>query len=124
MDYKYSFEKLEVWQDSRQFVSFIYKLTNHFPETEKYSLSKQIQHAAISIVSNIAEGTSRGSIKDKIRFIEIAYGSLLETYCQLIISCDLNYISEKQMQETKQIIDKISNKLNALKRSYENKLNA
>ena len=66
----------------------------------------------------IAEGTSRASDKEKERFIEIAYGSLLETYCQLQIANDLNYITLEQLNEIQFQINKIANKLSALKRSY------
>ena len=69
-------------------------------------------------MSNIAEGTSRGSFNEKIRFLEIAFGSLMEVYSQLIISFDLHYISEEELTSAKNEIYKISNKLNALKRSY------
>lgn len=117
-DYKYSFEKLEVWQDARQFVVRLYRLTKTFPADEKFILCSQIQRAGISIVSNIAEGTSRNSSNEKIRFLEIAYGSLMEVYNQLIISFDLHYISEEELAVVKIEIDKISNKLNALKRSF------
>ena len=117
--YKYGFEKLEVWIDARAFVADIYKLTKTFPVEERFPLCSQIQRAAISIVSNIAEGVSRVSIKEKIRFIEISYGSLMETYCQLCITLDLNYVTNDKFLEIKILIDKISNKLNALNRSYK-----
>ena len=117
MSYKYSFEKLDVWQDARLFVKEIYTITKLFPSEERYNLCSQIQRAAISIVSNIAEGLSRNSDKEKIRFIEIAYGSLMEVYCQIYISVDLLYITAQQFDELKSSIDKIANKLNALNRS-------
>ena len=117
MSYKYSFEKLDVWQDARLFVKEIYTITKLFPSEERYNLCSQIQRAAISIVSNIAEGLSRNSDKEKIRFIEIAYGSLMEVYCQVYISVDLLYITAQQFDELKSSIDKIANKLNALNRS-------
>lgn len=123
MGYKYSFEKLEVWIDARELVKSIYALTEIFPDKEKFGLSSQIQRAAISIVSNIAEGVSRNSIKEKIRFIEIAYGSLMEVYCQLYIALDLNYIVTDKFEEIKLEIDKIANKLNALNRSFLKRLN-
>lgn len=115
---KYSFEKLEVYQDARQFVKQVYLLTEIFPDKERFGLVSQIQRASVSVVSNIAEGTSRASDKEKERFIEIAYGSLLETYCQLQIATDLNYITQEQLLEIRLQIDKIANKLSALKRSY------
>ena len=113
----YSFEKLDVWQDARLFVKEIYTITKLFPSEERYNLCSQIQRASISIVSNIAEGLSRNSDKEKIRFIEIAYGSLMEVYCQIYISVDLLYITAQQFDELKSSIDKIANKLNALNRS-------
>ena len=117
MSYKYSFEKLDVWQDARLFVKEIYTITKLFPSEERYNLCSQIQRASISIVSNIAEGLSRNSDKEKIRFIEIAYGSLMEVYCQVYISVDLLYITAQQFDDLKSSIDKIANKLNALNRS-------
>ena len=117
MSYKYSFEKLDVWQDARLFVKEIYTITKLFPSEERYNLCSQIQRAAISIVSNIAEGLSRNSDKEKIRFIEIAYGSLMEVYCQVYISVDLLYITAQQFDDLKLSIDKIANKLNALNRN-------
>jgi four helix bundle protein len=116
--YSYSFEKLEVWKDSRLLVKTIYQLTQHFPPEERFALSSQLQRAAVSIVSNIAEGVSRSTVKEKIRFIEIAYGSLMETLSQLYVAYDLNYITENQLSEIKKEIDKISNKLSALRRSF------
>lgn len=121
MIYKYGFEKLEVWQDARLFVTDIYKTTKQYPNEERYNLCSQIQRASISIVSNIAEGLSRNSDKEKVRFIEIAYGSLMEVYCQLQISVDLFYISAQQFDTLKLSIDKIANKLNALNRSINNR---
>lgn len=115
---KYSFEKLEVYQDARQFVKQVYLLTEIFPDKERFGLVSQIQRASVSVVSNIAEGTSRASDKEKERFIEIAYGSLLETFCQLQIANDLNYITLEQLNEIQLQINKIANKLSALKRSY------
>ena len=112
MSYKYSFEKLDVWQDARLFVKEIYTITKLFPSEERYNLCSQIQRASISIVSNIAEGLSRNSDKEKIRFIEIAYGSLMEVYCQVYISVDLLYITAQQFDDLKSSIDKIANKLN------------
>ena len=117
MSYKYCFEKLDVWQDARLFVKEIYTITKLFPSEERYNLCSQIQRASISIVSNIAEGLSRNSDKEKIRFIEIAYGSLMEVYCQVYISVDLLYITAQQFDDLKSSIDKIANKLNALNRS-------
>ncbi len=118
MEYQYSFEKLDVWQESRKLVKTTYSVISNFPKEEKYSLTNQIQRSCVSVSSNIAEGTSRSSYKEKIRFIEIAYGSLMELYCQFIIASDLNYINDKTLSDLKLIIYKISNQLSRLKKAY------
>jgi len=123
MDFVYSFEKLDVWQEARLLVKEIYRVTEFFPNSEKYGLSNQIQRAAVSVVSNIAEGVSRFSPKEQIRFIEIAYGSLTEVYCQLMIAMDLNYINKEKLELLKTTILKISNQLNALKKSITKRNN-
>ena len=123
MEYKYSFEKLEVWNDARNLVKMIYLQTDNFPEKERFGLSSQMQRAVVSIVSNIAEGVSRNSVKEKIRFVELAYGSLMELYCQLYVSVDLDYLTPSTFTLIKAEIDKIANKANALKRNFIKQLN-
>ncbi len=123
MGYQYNFEKLEVWNDARHFVKAVYNITSHFPDKEKFGLSSQIQRASVSVVSNIAEGVSRNSVKEQIRFVEIAYGSLMEVYCQLYIAVDLGYLISELFETIKTEIDKIVNKLNALNRSLIKRLN-
>lgn len=120
--YRYSFEKLEVWQDSRLFVKDIYSLTDNFPDKEKFGICSQLQRAAVSVVSNIAEGVSRNSTKEQKRFIEVAYGSLMEVYCQLYIAMDLKYMTSEQFDNIKTDIDKIANKLNSLNRSIQKRI--
>jgi four helix bundle protein len=75
LEYIYSFEKLDVWQEARKLVKEIYIVSDLFPTSEKFGLTNQIRRASVSVVSNIAEGVSRFSPKEQIRFIEIAYGS-------------------------------------------------
>ncbi|MCL2326888.1 MAG: four helix bundle protein [Bacteroidetes bacterium] len=122
MNYQYSFEKLEVWQNAQKFVVLIYNITSKFPNEEKYGLVSQMRKASVSISSNIAEGSSRHSLKDQIRFTEIAYGSALETYCQLKISLALLFLSEIEFQEANILLKEITNKLNALKNSQQKRL--
>jgi four helix bundle protein len=114
----YGFEKLEVYNDARFYVKSIYELTTKFPDRERFGLISQLQRATVSVITNIVEGTSRTSYKEKERFLEIAYGSLLETFCQLQIAVDLGYIEQVELEKIQQQIDKIANKLSALKRSY------
>jgi four helix bundle protein len=122
MEHKFSFEKLDVWHDARLFVKDIYLLTSKFPKEEKYGLCSQLQRAAVSVISNITEGTSRFSDKEKLRFIEISYTSLMEVYCQLIVSLDLEYLNIAQLENQKLTIFKISNKLTALYRSIQKRM--
>ncbi|HMR90291.1 MAG TPA: four helix bundle protein [Saprospiraceae bacterium] len=115
----YGFEKLDVWQKSRLLVKDVYLTTKLFPEDERFGLTSQVRRAMISVSCNIAEGTSRWSDKEKIRFIEIAYGSLMEVVNCLILAFDLEYISEEKLFEMRLNIDLVANKLNGLKRSID-----
>ena len=111
----YSFENLEVWKASRKLVSAVYLIQNKFPYYEKSGLGDQIRRAAISIPSIIVEGNYRTSIREQIRFIEIAFASLMEVYCQLILAFDLKYITENQLVECKSTIETIRKMLIGLR---------
>jgi four helix bundle protein len=87
--HSYSFEKLEVWIEAKEFAKQIYTLTSTFPASEKYGLTFQLRRAAISVCSNLAEGSARQSYKDKAHFTTMAFGSALEILNQLIISMEL-----------------------------------
>ena len=115
----YGFEKLDVWQKSRLLVRDIYLITKSFPDDERFGLTSQIRRAIFSVSCNIAEGTSRWSNKEKIRFIEIAYGSLMEVVNCLMLAFDLEYISEQKILELRFNIDIVANKLNGLKKSLD-----
>lgn len=117
MEYLYAFERLDVWQVSRTFVKDIYVLLRTFPDFEAYNITSQIRRAAVSVSLNIAEGSTRNSLKEQSRFTEIAYGSLLEVYCSLLLAKDLNYIREDDFRNVSDKIKELSNKLNALKNS-------
>lgn len=91
----FSFERLIVWQKTRQLSKVIYESTQLFPEDERFGLTSQMRRCAISISSNIAEGTGRHSNKDKARFTEIAYGSALELLNQAKLSHDWNFFQMK-----------------------------
>ncbi len=93
--YVFSFEKLEVRQNSRIFILDIYKLTAKFPSNEIFGITSQIKRSSSSIATNISEGTSRNTNKDKAHFLTISYSSAMETLNHLIICKDLNYISEE-----------------------------
>ena len=116
--YIFSFEKLEVWIESKEFTKQIYAITSKFPDTEKFGLISQIRRASISIASNIAEGSARKSFKDKAHFSTIAFGSAVEVLNQLIISFELDFISETDYLELRRMLESITNKINAL-RNYQ-----
>lgn len=108
----HQFKELEIWKRGRLFCSEIYKITSNFPESEKFGLTNQLRRACVSIPSNIAEGSSRSSNKDFLRFLEIAIGSAYEIETQLLIAFDLNFINtdeiEKVAKELNEIIKMIS----------------
>ena len=107
-----SFEELTIWQESRKFTNKIYALTKKFPKEELYGLTSQIRRAAVSIMSNIAEGFDRRSDKELSNFLPIAHGSTVEVQNNLYISLDLKYISQTEFnllyQEEKIIAQQIN----------------
>jgi len=119
----YSFEKLEVWQDSRDLVRQIYSITAKFPTEEKFGIISQIRRSAVSVSCNISEGSGRKSKKDQAQFYRIAFGSTLETLNLLILSADLKFINEIQLIELRMLVEKISNKLNRLIESLAKQIN-
>ncbi|WP_156305866.1 four helix bundle protein [Sphingobacterium endophyticum] len=94
----HNYKELKVWQKSIDLVSDIYKLTDLFPERERFNLVSQIQRAAISIPSNIAEGAGRNSNKMFVQFLGISHGSTYELETQLIISKNLGYLLESDLE--------------------------
>jgi four helix bundle protein len=119
MVYEFSYEKMRMWTDVRKYIKSVYEITNTFPTDEKFGLTQQLRRASVSVLSNIAEGLSRKTQKEKQRFIEISYGSLMETNAQWIISLDLFYIDNEQYKTLKREVLKISNQLNALAKSLQ-----
>ncbi len=91
-----SFTDLHAWQEGHRLVIIIYKNTKEFPKEELFCLVSQMRRAVISITSNIAEGFSRNTAKDKCQFYSIAQGSLTELQNQLIIARDLEYVSKEK----------------------------
>lgn len=119
---EYSFQKLKVWQEAKNLVVEVYNLLDGFPKFEKYALCDQIRRAVVSVPSNIAEGSGRRSLREKIHYLEIAYGSLMETFNQLLIAIDLNYITEESVETIKPTIDSVAKMINGLWSSYSDKL--
>ena len=120
---EYSFEKLNAWKEARELVVSVYKLLDSFPDFERYALCDQIRRAIVSVPSNLAEGTGRMSPKEKLHFIEISYGSLMEAYNQLIIASDLEYITKKSLDDLKPEIDSVARLLNGLRLHHLTEIN-
>lgn len=94
--YTYSFEKLDVWKESKKFTKLVYALTTKFQDSEKFNLTSQLRRASVSICSNIAEGSARTTEKDKARFTTISFSSAVEVLNQLIIAKELSFLSEEE----------------------------
>jgi four helix bundle protein len=90
----FRFEKLEAWQKAVELADDVYAATRGFPDHERFGLTTQMRRAAVSISSNIAEGSGRSSDADFARFIEIAYGSLMEVVSQSLIAHRQSFMSE------------------------------
>src|SRR3989338_3212105 len=109
-----TYRSLMVWKKSVDFVVLVYQLLGKFPKNEQYGLTSQMQRAAVSIPSNIAEGKERQSDRDFARFIAIALGSLAELETQLLIAQRLGYLDEADRQETTAQADEIGKMLRSL----------
>jgi len=117
----HNFKELIVWQKSRCLVNDIYKLTQKFPVDEKFGLTQQIRRAAVSIPSNIAEGSGRGTNNDFLHFIDIANGSAFEVETQLYLALDLEYISQSEFEDiAKKLLD-VERLIYNFKKSLSNK---
>ena len=122
IQYNYTYRKLNVYQLSKTLVKDIYGLTATFPDNEKYALSDQMRRAAVSVPSNIAEGTSKTSPKEQYHFLEISYGSLMELMCQTEIAFDLFYIDKEQFSQMEEEIGNIYKMLSSMQASLKSRL--
>ncbi len=121
--YQFGFEKLDVWQEARKLTTDIYKLTEKFPEKEKFGLTNQIRRSVVSIAANIAEGTTRFSAKEQAHFSSISYGSLIELMSHLIVSLDLGFVTEEEVELIRNKIQPLSLKINNLRNTQLAKAN-
>ena len=110
-----TFKDLLVWQKAHQFVLGVYRLSNSFPKTEIYGLTSQLKRAAISIAANIAEGFKKRGLADKLRFLNIAQGSLEECRYYLILTQDLEYANTTEisflLEEVSKLLEAYSSKI-------------
>lgn len=119
-----SFTDLVAWQEGHKLVLLIYTVTKQFPKEEMFGLTSQLRRAAVSITSNIAEGFSRSSYKDKSHFYSMSLGSTTETENQAIIARDVGYITGDVFQKISQqamIVNKITNGLIKSSNSFVSK---
>ena len=114
------FRKLNVYVNSKELTKYVYTLIKQFPQEEKFALCSQIRRAVTSIPINIAEGFGRFSQKEKARFVEIAFGSLTELFCEMEISYELGYLTKEQYEETERQMTIISKQLSNLHKSVTN----
>ena len=114
-----NYRELKVWQKAVDFAVAIYVITDSFPKTELYGLVAQIRRSAVSIASNIAEGSERQSDKEFIRYLNIAKGSLAEVETQILIAQKLNYLNQEQLLLLSHDANEIGKMLNGLRNKLE-----
>src|SRR6478609_6035097 len=112
----FNFEKLDVWNEAIAFADLIYSITRHFPDDERFGLTSQMRRAAVSISSNIAEGSSRISSSDFARFVEIATGSVFEVVSQASIGLRQSLITQEQYRAIYSAADEQSRMLSGLRK--------
>jgi four helix bundle protein len=113
----FAFERLDTWKLSIELTTSLYQLTRKFPSHERYGLGQQIQRAAVSISSNIAEGSGRLSKKDQAHFFNIAFSSLLEVLNQIILANRIGYIEQAELDNLRNCIERLSRKIAALRKA-------
>ena len=109
-----SFRELNVWKKSMELVKEVYSVLDSFPNQEKFALADQIRRAAVSIPSNIAEGSARNSDKEFLQFLYIARGSKAELETQLEIAEMLGYLKRSQLNEILTLSEEVGKMLNKL----------
>ena len=112
----YSFKDLNAYIKSKELVRDIYDVVKILPQEERYALADQLRRAVISVPSNIVEGMNRISDKEKSHFLEIAYASLMEVYCQVDIATDLGYIENCKYEELEQSINLVARLISGLRK--------
>jgi four helix bundle protein len=112
----FGFEKLEVWQKAVEYAGTIYQVTRSFPDEERFGLTNQLRRSAVSVSSNIAEGSSRSSAADFSRFLEIAYGSLLESVSELKVAQNQQFLGSGVYENAYNEAEQVAKMLSGLRR--------
>ena len=116
----FNFEKLDVWQRAINLAAFVYQLTGKFPSEEKFGIVSQMRRAAVSVSSNIAEGSSRSSRQDFARFVELAVGSLYELVSQGFIARKQAFLDDEAFQKLYADADELIRMLSGLRNHLRN----
>jgi four helix bundle protein len=111
----HNFKKLDIWNKSVELVADTYRLVNTFPQIERFGLISQMQRAAVSIPTNIAEGSAKSSNKDFVRFLEISLGSAYELETELLVSFKLSYIESEMYEQFQQKLSELQRMINGFK---------
>ena len=114
----FGYRNLVAYEKAREVVRRVYHVTKSFPKDEMFALSSQMRRAAVSITSNIAEGMTRYSIKDKVHFLEIAYGSLMEVMSQMEVAEDQKYITTAEFQSFEVLVADVARLISGLQKSF------
>ena len=114
-----NYEDLKVWQKAIDFAEAVCHASANFPSDEKYGLTSQLRRASVSVASNVAEGSGRGTDKEFIRFLYVARGSLAEVKTQLIISRRIGLLTQEMLNPLMEAADEISRMISGLRNSIE-----
>jgi four helix bundle protein len=117
-----NYQQLRVWQNGMELVRRVYRLTRSFPKHEVFGLSSQVQRAAVSVPANIAEGHTRGTTKEFLRYVTIAHGSLAELETMFLAARDLQYIDAGSYDQLASLCDVTGRMLGSLRRALARKL--
>ena len=116
------YQKLKVWQEAHKLVLMVYFLTNNFPNNETFGLISQMRRAVVSIAANIVEGHAKKSLKDFLRFLIIANGSLVELEYYLELSLSLKYLQQNDYEKIEQQRIIVGSLLNGFMKSVRSKM--
>lgn len=112
---QFRFEKLEAWQFAIDLCDVVYVATRRFPDDERFGLTSQLRKSAVSIPANIAEGSGRTSNKDNLRFVDVAYGSLMEVVSHVEVAHRQDYILPDQREQIREQADRQARILSGLR---------
>ena len=117
----HNYNNLQIWQQSMDLTTYIYKVVSNFPSVEKFGIASQMTRAAVSIPSNIAEGSGRATDKEFAHFLSIAIGSAYELHTQIIVCERVGYIDATLSKELQQIVQQLQRMLIAFKNKLSEK---